>query len=117
MTRYPFVRKFLRLLVETIEFGATTDVAPVLAALKDLPELLDKGPTKRVPACYLDARAVDLDVVTPGWRNLVLRRERPEVTVERSAYVFCRAGYGRPTAAARVLHAESKSGQQIPRTG
>ncbi|WP_432421531.1 hypothetical protein [Nocardia brasiliensis] len=71
------------------EFGATTDAEPVLAALRALPDLLDKGPTKRVPAGYLDARAVAIDVVSSGWRPLVLRRGRPESTVERVAYVFC----------------------------
>ncbi|MFI9638034.1 DUF4158 domain-containing protein [Nocardia sp. NPDC051929] len=89
MTRYPFVRKFLRVFVETIEFGASADAEPVLAALRALPDLLDKPATKRVPAGYLDARSVDLEVVSPGWRNLVLRRDRPPGTVEKVAYVFC----------------------------
>jgi hypothetical protein len=49
MSRYPLVRKFLRLLVEAIEFGATRDAELVLSALKGLPGLLDAGPTERVP--------------------------------------------------------------------
>ena len=49
MTRYPLVRKFLRLLVETIEFGATAQAAPVLEALRALPDLLDAGVTKASP--------------------------------------------------------------------
>lgn len=89
MNRYPLVRKFLRLLAETIEFGATTDAAPVVDALKALPTLLDVGPTKRIPAGFLDARRVAIDVVPPGWRELVLRRGRPAETVDRVAYVFC----------------------------
>jgi hypothetical protein len=89
MNRYPLVRKFLRVLVETIEFGATTDAEVVLSALKELPGLLEAGPTKRVPAGYLDARKVAIDVVTPGWRDLVFRPGRPEGTVDRVAYVFC----------------------------
>ncbi|MGH8965749.1 MAG: Tn3 family transposase, partial [Actinomycetes bacterium] len=89
MSRYPLVRRFLRLLVETIEFGATTDAAPVLSALKGLPGLLDAGSTKRVPVGYLDARKVAMEVVTPGWHELVLRPGRPEGTVDRVAYVFC----------------------------
>ncbi|MGH3898015.1 MAG: Tn3 family transposase [Pseudonocardiaceae bacterium] len=36
--------------METIEFGATADAAPVLAALKGLPGLLDAGPTKHAAA-------------------------------------------------------------------
>ncbi|MGH3769501.1 MAG: Tn3 family transposase [Pseudonocardiaceae bacterium] len=89
MSRYPLVRKFLRLLAETVEFGATTDAAPVLEALKSLPALLGVGPTKRIPAGCLDARQVALDVVTPGWHELVLRRDRPSETVDRVGYVFC----------------------------
>jgi hypothetical protein len=89
MSRYPLVRKFLRLLAETVEFGAPTDATPVLEALKSLPALLGVGPTKRVPAGCLDARQVALDVVTPGWRELVLRRDRPAETVDRVGYVFC----------------------------
>jgi TnpA family transposase len=89
MSRYPLVRKFLRVLAETIEFGATTDAAPVLDAVKALPALLEVGPTKRIPAGFLDARKVAIEVVTPGWRELVLRRGRPPETVDRVAYVFC----------------------------
>jgi TnpA family transposase len=89
MSRYPLVRKFLRLLAETIEFGATTDAALVLDAVTALPALLEVGPTKRIPAGFLDARKVAIEVVTPGWRELVLRRGRPPETVDRVAYVFC----------------------------
>jgi TnpA family transposase len=89
MNRYPLVRKFLRVLVETIEFGATTDAEGVLSALRGLPVLLEAGPTKRVPAGYLDARKVAIEVVTPGWHHLVFRPGRPEGTVDRIAYVFC----------------------------
>lgn len=116
MTRYPFVRKFLRLLVETIEFGATTDAQPVLDALRALPDLLGKGPTKAVPAGYLDARAVDLDVVSPGWRNLVLRRDRPAGTVERVAYVFCVLDQFHQRLRRRDIFAAASSRWADPRT-
>jgi hypothetical protein len=89
MTRYPLVRKFLRLLVETIEFGATAQAAPVLEALRALPDLLDTGATRRVPAGYLDARKVAVDLVPPGWKAQVFGRERPEGTVDRNGYLFC----------------------------
>ena len=89
MSRYPLIRNSLRLLAEMIEFGATTDAAPVLDALKALPALLDVSPTKRIPAGFLDARKVAIEVVTPGWRELVLQRGRPPETVDRVAYVFC----------------------------
>jgi hypothetical protein len=89
LARYPFVRKFLRLLVENVEFGASADAAPVLYALNDLPDLLDAGPTKRVPPGCLDARKVAVNVVPAGWRDLVFRGGRPDGTVDRTAYVFC----------------------------
>lgn len=89
LTRYPLVRRFIRLLATTIDFGATTDAAPVLYALTSLPDLLDADATKRVPAGYLDARKVVIEVITPGWRDLVLRKDRPAETVDKVAYVFC----------------------------
>jgi hypothetical protein len=89
MTRYPLVRKFLRLLVETIEFGATAQATPMLEALRALPDLLDAGPTKRVPTGYLDARKVAVDIVPPGWKTLVFPPGRPEGTVDRNGYLFC----------------------------
>jgi TnpA family transposase len=89
LARYPFVRKFLRLLVENVEFGASADAVPVLYALNDLPDLLDAGPTKRVPPGCLDARKVAVNVVPAGWRDLVFRGGRPDGTVDRTAYVFC----------------------------
>jgi TnpA family transposase len=87
--RYGVVRRFLALLCRTIDFGATSEAAPVLDALRELPELLDARPTKRVPAGYLDVRRVSMEVVPAGWwRSLVLPPERPEGTVHRAAYVF-----------------------------
>lgn len=89
MTRYPLVRKFLRVLVETIEFGASTDAAAVLYAINALPDLLDAGSTKRVPVGHLDARKVEVGIVPAGWRAQVFREGRPEGTVDRNGYVFC----------------------------
>jgi hypothetical protein len=48
--RLATVRPFVRLLCEVIEFGATVDASPVLAAMRDLAQLLDARPTERVPA-------------------------------------------------------------------
>jgi TnpA family transposase len=89
MTRYPLVRKFLALLVETVAFGATTDAGAVLAAFTALPDLLDANPSKRVPAGFLDARKVDVDIVPAGWKTQVFAKGRPEGTVDRNGYVFC----------------------------
>ena len=87
--RYPLVKKFLRLLVETVEFGATADAAKILIALQALPDLVDANPTRRVPPGCLDARKVEVDVVPAGWRPLVFKNPRPEGTVDRNSYVFC----------------------------
>jgi hypothetical protein len=87
--RYPLVRKFLALLVDKVEFGATADAAGVLAAFQGLPDLLAAHPTRRVPPGWLEERKVDARVVTAGWRPLVFRAGRPEGTVDRNAYLFC----------------------------
>ncbi|MFD1545003.1 hypothetical protein [Nonomuraea guangzhouensis] len=78
--RYPLVKKFLRLLVETVEFGATADSAKILIAFQSLPDLVDANPTRRVPSGCLDARKVEVDVVPAGWRPLVFKNPRPEGT-------------------------------------
>jgi Asp-tRNA(Asn)/Glu-tRNA(Gln) amidotransferase A subunit family amidase len=65
--RYASVRAFVPMLCETIEFGATADAAGVLSALRDLPRLLDARASRAVPAGYLDARQVAVDVVPAGW--------------------------------------------------
>ena len=88
--RFASVRAFVPLLCETIEFGATAQAAGVLAAMTDLPGLLDARATSAVPAGYLDARRVADDVVPAGWwRRLVFKPDRPHGTVDRAAYVFC----------------------------
>lgn len=88
--RFASVRGFVPLLCQVIEFGATADAAPVLHALNGLPDLVEAKPTRRVPAGYLDARRVTVDVVPPGWwRRLVFTPGRPDGTVHKAGYVFC----------------------------
>jgi hypothetical protein len=88
--RYASVRAFVPMLCKTIESGATADAAGVLSALRDLPRLLDARANRAVPAGYLDARQVAVDVIPAGWwRSLVLKPDRPQDTVDRAAYVFC----------------------------
>jgi Tn3 transposase DDE domain len=62
---------------------------PVLDALRALPDLLDARPSGRVPAGYLDARKVAVDLVPPAWTRVVFTPGRPEATVHRAGYVFC----------------------------
>ena len=87
--RYAVVRPFLPMLCTAIEFGATPRPPPVLDTLRSLPELLDARPTGRVPAGYLDARKVAVDLVPAGWARVVFTPGRPETTVDRAGYVFC----------------------------
>lgn len=88
--RYAVVRGFVPQLARTIGFGASTEAAPVLAAVQALPELLAARPTRKVPTGWLDARTAAVDVVPGGWwSRLVLPPQRPQGTVARAAYVFC----------------------------
>ncbi len=86
VARYAVVRKFVPLLVRTIDFGASAEAAPVLDALYELPDLIDARATRRGPAGYLDEQLVALDVVPAGWwQRLVMAPERPAGTVDRAA--------------------------------
>ena len=88
--RYAVVRRFLPQLCKTIDFAATAEAEPVLAALSRLPDLLETRATRRVPAGYLDAGLVAAEIVPQGWwRRLVFAPGRPEGTVDRAGYVFC----------------------------
>lgn len=88
--RYATVRRFLPAMCDTIHFGVTAGAQPILNALLSLPALMQVRPTKKVPAGYLDAGDVDLDVVPKGWwRSLVFDDERPPGTIDKNAYVFC----------------------------
>lgn len=89
LARYPAVRGFVPMLCRVIEFDATAEAAPVLAALQALPDLLETRASVRVPTGFLDARRVEVDLVPAGWwRRLVFPTGRPEGTVDRAGYVF-----------------------------
>lgn len=87
--RYPLVRKFLSLLVDTIDFGATADAAGVLVAFQGLPGVIAAHPTRRVPPGWCDEARTVAGVVTAGWRPFVFPKSRPPGTVDRNAYLFC----------------------------
>ncbi|GAA4621992.1 Tn3-like element Tn3 family transposase [Actinoallomurus vinaceus] len=81
-SRYGTVRGFIRLLVDTVDFGAVEAGAPVVKALKQLPHLV--GQRK------VAASEVDQQLVTGSWRRLVFAN--PDVEpgcVEKAAYSFC----------------------------
>ncbi len=90
MERFASIRGFAPLLCQVVEFGSTAEAAPVLAAMRDLPGLMETKASKKVPAGYLDARRVAVDLVPSGWwQRLVFPPGRPEGTVAKAAYVFC----------------------------
>lgn len=87
--RFSTVRSFLPTMMRTIDFGATGDGKPVLAALDNLADMISPQRTRGLPARWLDARRVDHDLVGGGWQRLVYPPERPEQTVDRAAYTLC----------------------------
>jgi hypothetical protein len=86
--RYPAVSGFLRMLPDMIEFGASAEGAPVLAAMRALPDVLAyRG---KLPAPLIPGRLIDAGVVNGPWRRLVFGHPAPEDgAVSRHAYAFC----------------------------
>ncbi|MEV7541206.1 Tn3 family transposase [Streptomyces sp. NPDC089915] len=79
---YKHVADFLPLLPVAIDFRATPDGAPVLAALKALPALMIRAQVGR--------DEIDLTLVRGSWRKLVLAApgNGPE-TIHTEAYAMC----------------------------
>jgi hypothetical protein len=71
-----------------ISFGASAEGAPVLAAMRALPDVL--AYRSRLPAPLIPGRLIDDDVVTGPWRRLVFGHPAHEGgAVSRHAYAFC----------------------------
>ncbi|WP_369044026.1 Tn3 family transposase [Streptomyces sp. Midd1] len=82
VSRFGTVRPFLKILVEVVDFGATPEGFPVLAALQWLPELMSRK--KVVPA------EIDAGLLVGSWRRLVLSAPHLEPgMVDWKAYTFC----------------------------
>jgi TnpA family transposase len=86
--RYQTVAGFLKLLPGVISFGATAEGAPVLAAMRTLPDVLAyRG---KLPAPLIPGRLIDEGVVTGPWRRLVFGHPaHDDGAVSRHAYAFC----------------------------
>jgi TnpA family transposase len=86
--RYPAVSGFLKMLPAVIGFGASAEGAPVLAALRALPDVLAyRG---RLPAPLIPGRLIDAGVVNGPWMRLVFGHPAHENgAVSRHAYAFC----------------------------
>ncbi|GAA3616278.1 hypothetical protein GCM10022419_121950 [Nonomuraea rosea] len=79
--RFAMVRPFLSRLCEVIEFGATAEGRPMLAALRALPALMER---KRVTP-----DEIDVSLLAGSWRRLVLRAPHlQEGLVDWKAYAF-----------------------------
>ncbi len=80
--KYGTVRPFLDMLTEVITFGATPEGAPILAAMRGLPELVSR---KKVRSGELDSQ-----LVPAAWRRLVYAPRGLEPgTIDKRAYVLC----------------------------
>jgi hypothetical protein len=86
--RYQTVAGFLKLLPSVISFGATAAGAPVLAAMRALPDVLAyRG---KLPAPLIPGRLIDEGVVNGPWRRLVFGHPaHVGGAVSRHAYAFC----------------------------
>ncbi len=86
--RYPTVSGFLKLLPSVISFGATAEGAPVLAAMRALPDVLAyRG---KLPAPLIPGRLIDDGVVNGPWRRRVFGHPaHADAAVSRHAYAFC----------------------------
>ncbi len=86
--RYQTVAGFLKLLPSVISFGASAEGAPVLAAMRALPDAL--AYRSRLPAPLIPSRLIDDGVVTGPWRRLVFGHPAHEGgAASRHAYAFC----------------------------
>jgi hypothetical protein len=86
--RYPTVSGFLKMLPGVISFGATAEGAPVLAAMRALPDVLACG--SRLPAPLIPGRLIDAGVVSGPWRRLVFGHPaHADGAVSRHAYALC----------------------------
>ena len=82
VTRFATVRPFLGRLTTVVDFGATPEGAPVLAALRSLPGLM--GRKKVAP------EEIDAELLVGSWRRLVLAAPHLEAgCVDWKAYTFC----------------------------
>ena len=108
--RFATVRPFVRLLCEVIEFGATVDAAPVLAAMRDLAQLLEARPSERVlndagreDVGWAGVACVERDLrASRGLVLLRVRRQRERVRDEvRPSRSSLGGASGRAVSAAR----------------
>ncbi len=107
--RIVVVSGFLKSLTEVIEFGATAEAAPVLAAMRRMPALLR---SRRKPT----VADIDETLVHGSWTRLVFGSPaRPDGTIDKNAYVFCVLTQFHRHLRRRDIHAEASARWRDPR--
>ena len=103
------VSGFLKSLTETIEFGATAEAAPVLAAMRRMPALL----TSRRKPTVAD---IDETLVQGSWKRLVFGSPpAPDGAIDKNAYVFCVLTQFHRHLRRRDIYAEASARWRDPR--
>ncbi|WP_440107909.1 Tn3 family transposase, partial [Streptosporangium sp. H16] len=86
--RHTTVSGFLKVLPEVITFGANAEGAPVLKAMKAVPDVLSYR--SRLAAPLIPGHLIDAGVVNGPWKRLVFGQPAHEGgAVNRHAYAFC----------------------------
>ncbi len=86
--RYQAIIPVLKILPGVIDFGASAEGAPVLAAMRSLPDVV--AYRSRLKAPLVPGKLIDAEVVPGPWRRLVFGHpEHEDGAVSRHAYAFC----------------------------
>jgi len=106
-TRIAMVSGFLKTLTAVIDFGASADAVPVLAAMQQMPDLLRRRRE-------LTVQDIDESLVQGSWKRLVFGSP-PTGAVEKNAYVFCVLTQFHRHLKRREIYAEASSRWRDPR--
>ena len=108
-TRILMVSGFLKTLTDVIEFGASAEAAPVLAAMRRMPALLR---SRRKPT----VSDIDKTLVQGSWKRLVFGSPRPvDGAIDKNAYVFCILTQFHRHLRRRDIYAEASARWRDPR--
>lgn len=107
VTRIAMVSGFLKTLTGVIDFAASAEAAPVLAAMQQMPDLLRRRRE-------LTTADIDESLVHGSWRRLVFGSP-PADTVEKNAYVFCVLTQFHRHLKRREIYADASSRWRDPR--
>jgi TnpA family transposase len=107
--RIVVVSGFLKTLTEVIDFGASAEAAPVLAAMRAMPALL--GSRRRPTVADIDEA-----LVQGSWKRLVFGSPpAPDGPIDKNAYVFCVLTQFHRHLRRRDIYAEASARWRDPR--